>query len=103
MDSHPGRQSPPPELQKGPQLSDLPGWSGKAERENGGARPMRNPSASHHLPGFEHIEQQPGHEEKEESMEEDMGVTRLMSNPVHPLAEAARKKAEKSELRRESV
>ena len=64
---------------------------------------MRNPSACHHLPGFEHAEQQPGQEEKEEKPEEDMGVSRLLSNPVHPLEAFAAKKAEKTASRRESM
>lgn len=85
-----GRQSPSPSRQTGPQQSDIPGWTGQAESANGHAGSLHNPSAhtTHANPNKQDIEQKEGGTGSQASG----GVEGLESNPVHPLAEAAKGK-----------
>ncbi|PGG96538.1 hypothetical protein GX51_07771 [Blastomyces parvus] len=89
MSSHnAGRQSPSPSRQTGPQESDIPGWTGKAEQTatNGhgpdAEQPMRNLASSGRAAGGGSGNRSgsvPG------AMVDSEGNVHLLSNPVHPL------------------
>ncbi|OJD17843.1 hypothetical protein AJ78_02084 [Emergomyces pasteurianus Ep9510] len=91
---HAGRQSPSPSRQTGPQESDIPGWTGKAEQTAldghgpDAEQPMRNLASSERASGP--ARGVPG------ATVDSEGNVRLQSNPVHALeAESETKTAKK--------
>ncbi|PGH18709.1 hypothetical protein AJ80_04362 [Polytolypa hystricis UAMH7299] len=100
-----GRQSPSPSRWSA-QCREIPGWTGQAEKQNGHAAAIYNPSAHTHMmvdpsgggagaavgvggtgAGGEGI--------LGKGVEAKRGEVVLESNPVHPLEEAAKKKTER--------
>ncbi|EEH19768.2 hypothetical protein PABG_02027 [Paracoccidioides brasiliensis Pb03] len=86
-----GRQSPSPSRQTGPQESDIPGWTGKAEQTvtdghgSDAEQPMENLAAGRRT----------GSGDVPGAAVDSRGNVRLLSNPVHPLEEESRRKLEK--------
>ncbi|OJD21694.1 hypothetical protein ACJ73_06965 [Blastomyces percursus] len=99
---HAGRQSPSPSRQTGPQESDVPGWTGKAEQTaiNGhgpdAEQPMRNLASSGGAAGGGSAGGRSGSASVPGAMVDNEGNVHLLSNPVHPLeAESETKTAKR--------
>ncbi|EDN04504.1 predicted protein [Histoplasma mississippiense (nom. inval.)] len=91
---HAGRQSPSPSRQTGPQGSDIPGWTGKAEQTaTDSEQPLRNLASNSERTGEHHGGgcgiRVPG------AMVDVEGNVHLQSNPVHALEEESATKTAK--------
>ncbi|PGH31355.1 hypothetical protein GX50_05894 [[Emmonsia] crescens] len=94
---HAGRQSPSPSRQTGPQESDIPGWTGKAEETaidghgSDAEQPIRNLASSERTGGggVRGSGGVPG------ATVDSEGNVKLQSNPVHPLEKESETKTAK--------
>ncbi|OAX85207.1 hypothetical protein ACJ72_00436 [Emergomyces africanus] len=96
---HAGRQSPSPSRQTGPQQSDVPGWTGKAEQtaiDAHGPDAVEQPMTNH--ASSEHERERPSGVSRgvPGATIDSEGNVMLQSNPVHALeVESATKTAKK--------